>query len=424
MGKNNDNAPSVSREDKKLHDPTLHQLKQWLLENRINGFSFSETALRLCPLHPTQFHVNAIKQSMFQTSSKMWFFPEQVAGTCVINQILRQVTLWTKTYNLFSIRALYERFRSEIPKLHSLEDFAAFFKVIAPEFDFTRGFWTSQAKQLDDLFRDLIGQIELDIFNKSEVTQAYIFALLPYLAQDEICELIQRYSSKLLAVSIGDTLCWKHVETLNLPDDFDIQLEDTINNLEKLGFALTTDHLILALCLAYKQDIRAESDLGDEDLFRFIITQYTGRGWKRKVLSNSGGSLSQPIPPDSTGALSFTLDDIPDLRFSSPVAIILNDKIIHVSRWTELVEKAVKEIYQGAPQNVLALRKQFSYLNDSGDGFWGKTKIDEMLWLERYGNSNTLVGRLSQLAKALGLDRAAIRINFRYNAAPQAQKGV
>jgi hypothetical protein len=267
-------------------EPGLRPLKKWLLENRANGFSFSETALRLCSLRPTQTVIDAIKKEMFQTRNNVWLFPEQVAEMPVIERILGQAAAWAEEYDLFSMRALYERFGCEIPRLSYLEDFMAFFKVVAPEFDCIRGFWTSRADGFNELVRDLVAQVEVDIFNKSEVTQAFVFGMFPNLSRDEVCDFIQRYSSKLLATNIGDLPCWKHIDTLNLPDDFDARLADVIDNLENLGYALTVDYLTLALCLVYRYDIRVEADLGDEEIFKSVIAERSGRVWKRKALAS------------------------------------------------------------------------------------------------------------------------------------------
>lgn len=422
-------------------------LKEWILNKHPYGFDFSGTAMRLCPVANATKVVETVKGDMFQNNEKVWLFPEQVAKRAVVEHIRGHAAAWATSHQFFSVRALYHVFLSDLSNLSSDDDFIAFFQFIAPEFPLQNGFWTPQPEQLVPTLERLAKKIESEVACHGEITQDRISSLFSYLAPCDIEKIIENYSECLYWTEIDEVACWKHRNALHLPDDFPARLKKIIDQIREFGFELTKDQIMLALCLSYGYDVRAETDLGQPWVFHWIVLEYTQGTWlynnrRLKIANAASGkpkdrtergnvvahsTVAEPDfarTPDMDGPISFTLANIPELTFTDPESLTIGNVTLHASKWIKLIGLGLKEFYHLKPDAMRALLGHYSWFNATGvtrngDPFIKKVTVAPGIYFSGHHDTKRLVDHLMRVANGMGFDLAAIQITARRDSSPE-----
>jgi hypothetical protein len=101
--------------------------------------------------------------------------------------------------------------------------------------------------------------------------------------------IIKHFLPHVLKMETNGLICFSHIESLGLPDDFSATLSEAVLKLESLSLRVSETSLHTALSLAYGVNFNYVYQILDRKTFRNIVTQYfkgeTQHVWTQGVFS-------------------------------------------------------------------------------------------------------------------------------------------
>lgn len=304
---NIDENGDVENYEKELADKTIKNLtrvRQVILNEYPNGVIFSPMSNRLMEdrmgIAFDETVLTTLRKEMFRRFDDVWLFPEMVASEEIQHQIMNTLMMWLTDYGCFSISALSQQVAF---KLHNLSDdikefenfllFLAVGHTNAPQLKTrtwkgVRIVYLRGGVDLTTVMARLGHNIEavLDVAGGT-VTETDLLMKIPALDAALLSTVVKDFLPHIFKTEMNGLICFSYIENLGLPDDFSMQLSETVLQLEALSLDVSETALHTALSLAYGINFNHVYQISDKKTFRNIVAQnFNGKTphvWSRGV---------------------------------------------------------------------------------------------------------------------------------------------
>lgn len=245
-----------------------------------NGVSFDPMAVRLlrqkAPFEDWQ--IEALKATMFQLGSGLWFSREMISDDESWLEFEGQAKEWLKDHGCFSVERLSRGFHSVFRHIATPEDCAAFLRHLGFTVAVWRkgGYFCSQPPpSLDDSLAAISETIaewleEVDgTLPFHEIEQAML-----HLTAEALESIRAQFLPEVHVAEVGRVPCWCSTEAIHLPEDFSEKLTTIIDTLVVLKEKVSATKLEFALNLFYRIRLREQYSLLDNDTFMRVCAKH------------------------------------------------------------------------------------------------------------------------------------------------------
>lgn len=252
-----------------------------------NGFVFTSTSLRLLSekanLVISDELQDSLKRTMFRRNDDVYFLPIVIAGSEVLQSLIKTAENYINLYECFEESELYNQFGTWLNEncIRDILDFEDFFNFIYDKGDVrcVGQYGTRIARKQGLSLKSIFGKISkriLDMVHEAGGTiseddlkenfQAFSVTLL--------ANIIKEYADKLVRTEINSIVCYQNLDTLGLSDEFSATLTETLIRFDELGLTPTEDALHIALSLALGVKFKEEYNIPDNKTYRRLIAAY------------------------------------------------------------------------------------------------------------------------------------------------------
>jgi hypothetical protein len=303
---NIDESGDVKTDEKELADKTVKNLtrvRQVILNEYPNGVIFSPMSNRLFEnkvgIILDEAMQNALRKQMFRREDNVWLFPEMVANREIQDKIVNTLVGWLTEFGCFSISALRQQVAFEVHNLpDDIKEFEKFLLFLISEYTIASQIKTrtfsgvrivrSRVADLNTAMTRLGHNIEVVLDAAGGiVTETELLMEIPALDAVLLSAVVKDFLPHIFKTEMNGLICFSHVESLGLPDDFSTQLSETVQKLETLNLDVSETALHTALSLAYRINFSHVYQISDKKTFRNVVAQYfkgeTPHVWSRGV---------------------------------------------------------------------------------------------------------------------------------------------
>ena len=282
------------------------KVRDILLYERPNGFEL-EPPMKVRLLKPLcenawdDYTTAELETNTFRRNDGVRFFPEQIAKDEIRQDIVSRVNSNIAEYGCFSLKRLWDDFTTSLRHLSDdIKNFELFLKYIASQepLIFTTPFQCkgvrlvrSEGTKQPECLKNLASKIKGTIIHYVEeegdcISEKDLLTLIDALDAELLTEIVRRFLPDILRNDSSDWITYQQRNVSSVPDGFENDLPNIIQELETIGVSVTEEALHTAISLRYGYNFRQSLQIEEKGDFRNLITKhFKGKPheWKKSV---------------------------------------------------------------------------------------------------------------------------------------------
>lgn len=259
---------------------TIAELLMALAKECPNGVSFNPMAVRLLrqktPFEDWQ--IEDLKAEMFQLVNGLWFSREMILDDESRVAFEGQAMEWLMKHGCFSVERLFEAFRGVLRYIATPEVCSAFLRHLG----FTVAAWGRGGyfcflppPTLDDSLTAIASAIAVYLEEAGgTLTFNSIEQAMPHLTPEALESIRAQFLPEVHAAEVGEVPCWCSTDAIHLPEDFSEKMTTVVDTLVELDEKVSTKKLEFALNLFYRNRVREQYALQNDDTFMRICAKH------------------------------------------------------------------------------------------------------------------------------------------------------